>query len=127
MPRRGGVDHAPWVGHQVAKFPAGWAFFVARGSRLLGGVGRRYVVHPRHQLPETRDGGRPRHGSRGTPPPTPGRLALGSYAWVRRCGWVQDTGLGTVQAPIAAGAALMAQKVTVALEDDLTGGPAAET
>src|SRR5262249_15546416 len=46
---------------------------------------------------------------------------------LRRCGWVQDTGLDTVQAPSQAGEAMMAQKVTVALEDDLTGGPADQT
>jgi hypothetical protein len=34
---------------------------------------------------------------------------------------------GTVQPPSQQGEALMAQKVTVALEDDLTGGPAVET
>src|SRR5262249_13693380 len=67
------------------------------------------------------------HGSRGTRPPLLGGWPLWSYAWVGRCGRVQDTGLGRVQAPIAAGAALMAQKVAAALEDDLTGGPAAET
>jgi len=77
-------------------------------------------------------------------PPITERAALTAAAWagrcipvlaahwpsvaicldLRRCGWVQDTGLDTVQAPSQAGEAMMAQKVTVALEDDLTGGPA---
>jgi len=46
---------------------------------------------------------------------------------VRRCGRVSDTGYGTVQALLKAGKVEMAQKVTVVLEDDLTGGPAEQT
>jgi hypothetical protein len=40
---------------------------------------------------------------------------------------VDDPCLGTVQATIAVGEVEMAQRVTVALEDDLEGGPADET
>jgi nucleoid-associated protein Lsr2 len=47
---------------------------------------------------------------------------------LRRCGWAENHGLGTVQATShGQGRQMMAQKVTVALEDDLTGGQAAET
>jgi hypothetical protein len=40
---------------------------------------------------------------------------------------VKGPGLDTVQAPLQQGEVEMAQKVTVALEDDLTGGPADQT
>ena len=46
---------------------------------------------------------------------------------LRRCGWVKEAGLDTVQAISQVRRLKMAQKVTVALEDDLTGGPADET
>src|SRR5215831_1833151 len=46
---------------------------------------------------------------------------------LRRCGRAKDTGHGTVQAASKAGRVAMAQKVTVVLEDDLTGGPAEQT
>ena len=46
---------------------------------------------------------------------------------LRRYGRAQDPGPGYGTATITAGEAMMAQKVTVALEDDLTGGPADET
>jgi nucleoid-associated protein Lsr2 len=39
----------------------------------------------------------------------------------------KDTSHGTVQAPSKVGKVAMAQKVTVVLEDDLTGGPAEQT
>jgi hypothetical protein len=42
-------------------------------------------------------------------------------------GRVSDTGYGTVQALLKVGKVEMAQKVTVVLEDDLTGGPAEQT
>ncbi len=42
---------------------------------------------------------------------------------LRRCGWVADGGVARVQAVSPQGRQGMAQKVTVALEDDLTGGP----
>jgi Lsr2 len=46
---------------------------------------------------------------------------------LRCCGWAVDRGLVRVQAASPQGRQGMAQKVTVALEDDLTGGPADET
>jgi hypothetical protein len=46
---------------------------------------------------------------------------------LRRCGWVKEAGLDTVRAVSQVRRLKMAQKVTVALEDDLTGGPADET
>jgi hypothetical protein len=46
---------------------------------------------------------------------------------LRRCDWLEGTGVGTVQPPSQEGEVPVAQKVTVALEDDLTGGPAQET
>jgi Lsr2 len=46
---------------------------------------------------------------------------------LRRCGWGADGGVARVQAMSPQGSQGMAQKVTVALEDDLTGGPADET
>ena len=45
----------------------------------------------------------------------------------RRCGQGKGTGYGTVQALLKVGKVEMAQKVTVELEDDLTGGPAEQT
>ena len=52
---------------------------------------------------------------------------LGPSPDLRRCSLAQDTGQDTMQAPIEVGKVEMAQKVTVALEDDLTGGPAEQT
>jgi hypothetical protein len=49
------------------------------------------------------------------------------YAWSAALRLAEGHWLGTVQPPSQWGEALMAQKVTVALEDDLTGGPAVET
>jgi hypothetical protein len=45
----------------------------------------------------------------------------------RRCARGKGTGYGTVQALLKVGKVEMVQKVTVVLEDDLTGGPAEQT
>jgi len=57
---------------------------------------------------------------------------LGDWVWDSAliCGVAivaVDAALGTVQASLQQGEGEMAQRVTVALEDDLDGGPAAET
>jgi hypothetical protein len=54
------------------------------------------------------------------------RVFVGCIPDLRRCDWVADSGLARVQALAPQGRLVMAQKVTVALEDDLTGGPADE-
>jgi hypothetical protein len=46
---------------------------------------------------------------------------------LRRCSRVKNPGLDTVHAPLQHGGVEMARTVTVALEDDLTGGPADQT
>ncbi len=57
-----------------------------------------------------------------------GRLSFeGPIPDLRRCLWAGGVGQGTVQAPIEVGKVEMAQKVSVVLEDDLTGGPAKQT